>query len=481
MDGLMAAMGNERRRWALSLSRRRFDLQGAVFEVIVIGAGIVGSAAAHALGNDGRRVLLIERDWKEPDRIVGELLQPGGVKALRELCLSDVINNVDGIDCHGYAVIKTSGEEVLLPYPSDKRPNVGRSFHHGRVIMNLRRAAQRAPNVTCLEGTAGELVTDPQTGRVYGVTVNVKGSDKPLTCYAPLTVVADGCFSKFRKQFIPREVIAKSHFVGFVIQNCPLPHKYHGHVVLAKPSPILLYQIGSNDTRILVDIPGKLPSIGNGDMKTYMEEFVGPQLPLAIQPSFYKALKTERMRSMPNSWLPPSQNKTEGVVLLGDANNMRHPLTGGGMTVGFWDVVHLRNALRRVPDLDKTVVVRNEMSRIHWRRKFLASVVNILANALYALFSAGDDPRLQQLQTACFAYFKLGGRCVSTPVGLLAGIISEPWTLVGHFFAVAIYGTLLMWFSGPVYMIPANIVKSIMVLYQACVVILPLIGAELRS
>jgi hypothetical protein len=27
----------------------------------------------------------IERDWSEPDRIVGELLQPGGIHALSEL------------------------------------------------------------------------------------------------------------------------------------------------------------------------------------------------------------------------------------------------------------------------------------------------------------------------------------------------------------------------------------------------------------
>ena len=31
------------------------------------------------LERDGRRVLLLERDLREPDRIVGELLQPGGV------------------------------------------------------------------------------------------------------------------------------------------------------------------------------------------------------------------------------------------------------------------------------------------------------------------------------------------------------------------------------------------------------------------
>jgi squalene monooxygenase len=56
-------------------------------EVVVVGAGIAGSALAHALGTDGRRVVLIERDLREPNRIVGELLQPGGLSALRNLGL----------------------------------------------------------------------------------------------------------------------------------------------------------------------------------------------------------------------------------------------------------------------------------------------------------------------------------------------------------------------------------------------------------
>lgn len=54
-------------------------------DVVIVGAGIVGCAAAVAFGRQGRSVVLLERSMKEPDRIVGELLQPGGVNALRQL------------------------------------------------------------------------------------------------------------------------------------------------------------------------------------------------------------------------------------------------------------------------------------------------------------------------------------------------------------------------------------------------------------
>ncbi|EGV91499.1 Squalene monooxygenase [Cricetulus griseus] len=56
-------------------------------EVIIVGSGVLGSALATVLSRDGRKVTVIERDLKEPDRIVGELLQPGGYRVLKELGL----------------------------------------------------------------------------------------------------------------------------------------------------------------------------------------------------------------------------------------------------------------------------------------------------------------------------------------------------------------------------------------------------------
>ena len=57
------------------------------FDIAIIGAGVMGTVMAHMFGNQGRKVLLLERDLSEPDRIVGELLQPGGVSALEKLGL----------------------------------------------------------------------------------------------------------------------------------------------------------------------------------------------------------------------------------------------------------------------------------------------------------------------------------------------------------------------------------------------------------
>ena len=60
-------------------------------EVAVVGAGILGSAMATTLGKSSRQVFVVERDLSEPDRIVGELLQPGGYNTLIQLGLQGIL------------------------------------------------------------------------------------------------------------------------------------------------------------------------------------------------------------------------------------------------------------------------------------------------------------------------------------------------------------------------------------------------------
>jgi len=66
-------------------AREKRRLEHHEADIVIVGAGIVGCAAAVAFGKQGRSVILLEKSLKEPDRIVGELLQPGGVNALEKL------------------------------------------------------------------------------------------------------------------------------------------------------------------------------------------------------------------------------------------------------------------------------------------------------------------------------------------------------------------------------------------------------------
>ncbi|XP_008321918.1 squalene monooxygenase [Cynoglossus semilaevis] len=445
-------------------------------DVVIVGAGVLGSAMAAVLARDGRKVTVVERDLKEPDRIVGELLQPGGYKALKELGLG---GTVEGLDAHlvkGYVIHDIgSRTEVEIPYPQqEENVQCGWAFHHGRFIMGLRRAALADPNVTFVEGTVTSLLEED--GCVTGVQYRDKETEDTKEIHAALTVVADGCFSKFRKTLVSGKAHTSSHFVGCLMKECPQFKTNHAELVLANPSPILIYQISSSETRVLVDIRGEMPR----NLTEYMTEKIHPQLPEHLKEPFMGALQNDRLRSMPASFLPPSPVNKAGVLLLGDAYNMRHPLTGGGMSVALNDVRIWRTLLKNISDLYDDNAMLQAKKKFHWERKSSHSfVVNVLAQALYELFAATDES-LHELRKACFQYFKLGGECIAGPIGLLSVLTPKPMTLIGHFFAVALYATYVNFKRESWITKPRALVKSGAILYRACTVLFPLIYSELK-
>ena len=70
------------------------------------------------------------------------------------------------------------------------------------------------------------------------------------------------------------------------------------------------------------------------------------QVPPELYASFIAAIDKGNIRSMPNKSMPAAPYPTPGALLMGDAFNMRHLLTGGGMTVALSDIVVLRNLLK---------------------------------------------------------------------------------------------------------------------------------------
>ncbi|WCJ35602.1 squalene epoxidase 2 [Euphorbia peplus] len=408
-------------------------------DVIIVGAGVAGAALAFTLGKEGRRVHVIERDLSEPDRIVGELLQPGGYLKLIELGLQDCVEEIDAQRVFGYALFK-DGKHTQLAYPLEKFHSdvAGRSFHNGRFIQRMREKAASLTNVQLEQGTVTSLLEEQ--GIIKGVQYKTKNGEE-LTVFAPLTIVCDGCFSNLRRSLCNPKVDVPSCFVGLVLENCKLPYANHGHVILGDPSPILFYPISSTEVRCLVDVPGqKVPSISNGEMASYLKNVVAPQVPPELHDSFLAAVDKGSIRTMPNRSMPAAPYPTPGALLMGDAFNMRHPLTGGGMTVALSDIVVLRNLLKPLHDLHDAPTLCRYLESFYTLRKPVASTINTLAGALHTVFSASTDEARQEMRQACFDYLTLGGVFSTGPIALLSGLNPRPLSLVLHFFAVAIYG-----------------------------------------
>lgn len=99
---------------------------------------------------------------------------------------------------------------------------------------------------------------------------------------------------------------------------------------------------------------------------------------------------------------------------------------------------------RGVVNLDSWDQVSERLEEWHWKRKSVASCVNILSMALYSLFGADGefsyscsslekitdslliaDENLEVLKTGCFKYFEMGGDCIDGPVSLLSAQVED--------------------------------------------------------
>lgn len=479
------------------------------YDAIVIGAGVIGPCVATGLARMGKKVLIVERDWSLPQRIVGELMQPGGVRALRSLGMIQSINNINAQPVTGYTVIY-NGEKVIIPYPfkSDVAPIVkldklikngndqvvddtfikrsdfeddererGVAFVHGEFLMNLRKIVQDEPNITCLQGNCIEILKNNKN-EIIGAKVEIENRGN-INFNANVTFICDGIFSHLRTELSPEHIPKKdSSFVGMSLFNTNLPTKYHGHVVIGdKHMPIIIYQISPTETRILCAYNSPNPP---KDIKNWLLNDVKPFIPNEITKSFIEAVDEHNYKCMPNSYLPARQNDVIGLCVIGDALNMRHPLTGGGMTVGLNDVVLMLQKIGHL-DFNDRATVLDELLDFHYDKKNYDTVINVLSIALYSLFAAQDNNNLKFLQKGCFKYFQRGGDCINVPIQFLSGLLPSPLQLTKVFFSVALYTIYLRIEEMGIFGFPLAILQGISILFTAIKVFTPYLLGELMG
>ncbi|XP_039055047.1 squalene monooxygenase SE1-like [Hibiscus syriacus] len=282
---------------------------------------------------------------------------PGGYLKLIELGLEDCVDEIDTVRILGYVLYK-DGKDAPISFPLEKYQShvAGRNLHNGRFVQRLRNKAASLRSVSLEQGTVTSLIEEK--GTVRGVHYKDE-SGQPLTAYAPLTIVCDGCFSNLRRSLCNPKVDIPSYFAGLVLTNCKLPDENYGAIILAEPSPVVFYPISSTEIRCLVDIPSQhVPSVSDGEMAHYLKTLVAPK----VLPEMYTALiaaidKKDSIRITPNKIMAADPHPTPGALLIGDAVNSRHAMTGGGMTVALSDVVLLRDLIRPLHNLSNASAV----------------------------------------------------------------------------------------------------------------------------
>lgn len=258
--------------------------------------------------------------------------------------------------------------------------------------------------------------------------------------------------------------------LGLKIKNSELPFHGRGHVILADKSPILSYPISSDEIRVLIDINIEETPLKGEALRKYLLERILPQMPEQLREGFETSVKKGKFKAKPTCQLSSRPILKDGVMLLGDSLNMRHPITGGGMTVALTDVKALADKLVELRRLDSQKLVRKSIRQFYLNRYKLNATLNILAFALYQVF------RHKILKIAFYEYLRKNESNANEPMSILSGISRSKRVLLRNFLAVAGYSFFNSNVSNHT---KVNLWKSIQVFWDSLLIIYPLILNEI--
>jgi squalene monooxygenase len=398
------------------------------FDICIIGAGMAGASIAAYLASKNVKIALIDQCYKEKNRIVGELLQPGAVSTLEQIGLGHLLDGIDAQPVDGYALLQ-GDEKTTIPYPQHTR---GVGLHNGRFLQQIRASALQHPTVTQIHGKALNLLENDRQ-EIIGVKYRESASSEIKSIYAPLTITSDGFFSNFREPLSNNEKSVTSYFIGLILKDCDMPYAKHGHVFLSGPTPFICYPISSHEVRLLIDFPGgQFPR--KHLLQQHLDSNVTPYIPKGMLTSYLQAMEEDGFKVMPNHYMAAKPKIRKGAVMLGDALNMRHPLTGGGLTAVFSDIQILSGHLLAMPNFHNTDLIYQKIEAYYRDRQHANANLNILANALYGVMS--ND----LLKTAVFKYLQQGGENAQESIAILAGLNRNHRSLIKQFFYVAVFG-----------------------------------------
>ncbi len=432
------------------------------FDICIIGAGMAGATIAAYLAPKGIKIALIDHCFKEKKRIVGELLQPGAVLSLEKMSLGHLLDGFDAQVVDGYSLLQ-GNEKITIPYPVGYK---GMGLHNGRFLQRIRASALQNDSVTQVHGKALRLLENDRQ-EIIGVSYRESITSEIKEIYAPLTITSDGFFSNFRESLSNNEKSVTSYFIGLILKDCDMPFPKHGHVFLSGPTPFICYPISDNEVRLLIDFPGdQLPR--KQLLQNHLDTNVTPYIPDCMVKSYQQAIQEGGFKVMPNHYMAAKPIIRKGAVMLGDALNMRHPLTGGGLTAVFSDIQILSEHLLAMPDFSNTDLIHEKIEAYYRDRQHANANLNILANALYGVMS--ND----LLKTAVFKYLQRGGSNAQESISILAGLNRNHYSLIKQFACLAVFGAFDLVRQSLV-----NLPNALKILLDALIIIKPLARNEL--
>ncbi len=308
-------------------------------DVIVVGAGPAGSAAAYHMATAGLDVLLLEKTSFPREKVCGDGLTPRAVKALTTMGVP--IDESEGWLRNKGLRIVGGGGRIELAWPElSSFPGFGTVRTRADFDQILARHAVKAgvrlrENVTVTGATV-----DERTGRVTGVTARATGnsaSEPPADLRARVVVAADGNSSRLsvslglhKRDDRPLGVAVRTYYQSPRTNDDYLEawlDLWDGKDLL--PGYGWIFGMGDGTSNVGLGLLNTSEAFGHIDYRSLLRRW------LAAMPAEWGFREENRTEPIRGAALPMGFNRTphytRGLVLVGDAGGMVNPFNGEGI------------------------------------------------------------------------------------------------------------------------------------------------------
>jgi geranylgeranyl reductase family protein len=308
-------------------------------DVIVVGAGPGGSAAAFHLARHGLTVELLEKSEFPREKVCGDGLTP---RSVTQLIKMGVDTDADGWAKNKGLRVIGGGIRMELPWPElSSHPNYGLTRTRMDFDQILAETAVAAgAHLRTSTNVTGPIIDD--TDRVIGVTAVVGPDKEPIEYRAPLVIAADGVSARFalamgiaKREDRPIGVAVRRYYNSPVKTNddfleswLELRSRESADVLL--PGYGWIFGMGDGRVNVGLGVLNSSAAFGKTNYRTMLTDW------LSTTPPEW-GMNDEANADGPTmgAALPMGFNRvphySRGVMLVGDSGGMVNPFNGEGI------------------------------------------------------------------------------------------------------------------------------------------------------
>lgn len=308
------------------------------FDIIVIGAGMVGASAALSLSRQGFCVALIEASELSKQAIATgseydlrvSAISPTSQQILSRLGIWQALDS-DRVCYYEQMVIWHEQGEASINFDSVElaRESLGAIVENRQIVRALHRACEAEPDIECYAPDCIETLVENSEERV-GLKLS-----SGVELSADLLIAADGRGSPTR-ELAGLQVTNGDYRQRAIVANVETtqPHQFTAGQRFLTTGPLAFLPLANGQSSIVWSCDNDLAEQMMGVDDTEFCRAIGE----AFEHRLGDIQSVSRRQQFPLVWHSCEQWLKQRVLLIGDAAHGVHPLAGQGVNLGFSDV-----------------------------------------------------------------------------------------------------------------------------------------------